>query len=149
MRQRLGREDPPGRHARTADHRRPGRRRPSQPGGLRQDGRHLGRRPERGARQPAAAGHHRPARRVAVALVNPQSARCADVSGASTAAGAQIQIWDWNGTGAQKFTFQPNGSILVPASGTCLDVTASGTANGTKVQLYTCKGTGAQRWTAA
>ncbi|GAA1852176.1 RICIN domain-containing protein [Asanoa iriomotensis] len=75
--------------------------------------------------------------------------RCLDVAGSGTANGTKIQIWDCNGTGAQKFSFQPNGSIVVPASGKCLDVTASGTANGTKVQLYTCNATGAQRWTTA
>ena len=34
-------------------------------------------------------------------LVNPQSDRCLDVTGGSTADGTKLQIWDCNGTAAQ------------------------------------------------
>jgi hypothetical protein len=57
-----------------------------------------------------------------------------------------VQSWTCNGTPAQKFTFNANGTIVVTSSGKCLDVNAGGTANGTLVQLWECNGTGAQRW---
>ena len=34
---------------------------------------------------------------------NPASNRCLDIPGSSTTAGTQVQIWDCNGTGAQKW----------------------------------------------
>jgi hypothetical protein len=71
--------------------------------------------------------------------------KCADVAGASTADGAQIQLYTCNGTGAQQWTVNANGTLT--ALGKCLDVSGAGTADGTKVQLYTCNGTGAQQWT--
>ena len=57
-----------------------------------------------------------------------------------------MQVYTCNGTGAQQWTVESNGTIQ--ALGKCLDVSGAGTANGTKVQLYTCNGTGAQSWQA-
>jgi beta-glucanase (GH16 family) len=71
--------------------------------------------------------------------------KCVDVSGANTANGTAIQLWDCNGTGAQQWTVGSDGTIR--ALGKCMDVAAAGTANGTVVQLWDCNGTGAQRWT--
>jgi glucosylceramidase len=71
--------------------------------------------------------------------------KCVDVSGANTANGTAIQLWDCNGTGAQQWTVGTDGTIR--ALGKCLDVTSAGTANGTKIQLWDCNGTGAQQWT--
>ena len=71
---------------------------------------------------------------------------CLDVRGASNADGTPVQIYTCNGTGAQDWTVNSNGTLT--ALGKCLDVTGAGTANGTLVQLYTCNGTGAQGWTA-
>ena len=71
---------------------------------------------------------------------------CLDVRSASTADGTPVQVYTCNGTGAQQWTVESNGTIQ--ALGKCLDVSGAGTANGTKVQLYTCNGTGAQSWQA-
>ncbi|WP_406674751.1 lectin [Nonomuraea sp. N2-4H] len=71
--------------------------------------------------------------------------KCVDVAGAETANGTPIQLWDCNGTAAQSWTWNSDGSVR--ALGKCMDVTAGSTANGAKVQLYDCNGTGAQRWT--
>ncbi|WP_203712118.1 RICIN domain-containing protein [Asanoa siamensis] len=81
-----------------------------------------------------------------VSLVNPQSTRCMDVSGASTAAGAQVHIWDCHNGANQKWTRTAAGEVRVYGN-RCLDVNGSGTANGTKIQIWDCNGTGAQRFT--
>jgi beta-glucanase (GH16 family) len=70
--------------------------------------------------------------------------KCVDVAGANTANGTPVQLWDCNGTGAQRWTVGTDGTIR--ALGKCMDVTAGSTANGAKVQLYDCNGTGAQQW---
>ncbi|HWG26218.1 ricin-type beta-trefoil lectin domain protein [Actinospica sp.] len=70
---------------------------------------------------------------------------CLDDRSASTADSNPIQVYTCNGTSAQQWTAESNGSLQT--LGKCLDVTGAGTANGTLVQLYTCNGTGAQTWT--
>jgi lysophospholipase L1-like esterase len=82
----------------------------------------------------------------AVSLVNPQSNRCVDVSGASTATGAQIIIWDCHGGQNQRWTRTSAGEVRVYGN-RCLDVNGNGTANGTKIQIWTCNGSTAQRFT--
>jgi glucose/arabinose dehydrogenase/PKD repeat protein len=71
--------------------------------------------------------------------------KCADINASQTADGTKVQIYDCNGTGAQQWTVNANGT-LTGLAGKCLDVKASGTTNGTLVQLYTCNGTAAQQW---
>src|SRR6266545_1291876 len=70
--------------------------------------------------------------------------KCVDVAGANTANGTPIQLWDCNGTAAQRWTIGSDGTIR--ALGKCLDVSGGRTANGTVVQLWDCNGTGAQQW---
>jgi chitinase len=69
---------------------------------------------------------------------------CLDDRSASTADFNPIQVYTCNGTNAQSWTVNSNGTLTV--LGDCLDVDAAGTANGTKVDLYPCNGTGAQSW---
>ncbi|WP_109506167.1 glycoside hydrolase family 16 protein [Nocardioides speluncae] len=71
--------------------------------------------------------------------------KCVDVAGANVANGTQVQLYDCNGTGAQRWTVGGDGTIR--ALGKCLDVSAGSVANGAKVQLWDCNGTGAQQWT--
>ncbi|MEV6108011.1 family 16 glycosylhydrolase [Streptomyces sp. NPDC051940] len=70
--------------------------------------------------------------------------KCLDVAGANTANGTAVQLYDCNGTAAQRWTVGSDGTIR--ALGKCLDAAAAGTADGTRVQLWECNGTGAQRW---
>ncbi|MFJ7630847.1 ricin-type beta-trefoil lectin domain protein [Streptomyces sp. NPDC097595] len=72
--------------------------------------------------------------------------RCVDVAAAGTGNGTAVQLYDCNGSNAQKWTVGTDGTLR--ALGKCLDVTGQGTANGTKVQLWDCNGSGAQQWTA-
>jgi beta-glucosidase len=69
---------------------------------------------------------------------------CVDVQSANNADGTPVQIYTCNGTNAQQWTVNGNGTL--ESLGKCLDVTAAGTANGTLVDLYDCNGTGAQVW---
>ncbi|MFF2523461.1 ricin-type beta-trefoil lectin domain protein [Streptomyces liangshanensis] len=70
--------------------------------------------------------------------------KCVDVAAASSANGTAVQLYDCNGSTAQRWTVASDGSLR--ALGKCLDLTAAGTANGTKAQLYDCNGSGAQKW---
>ncbi|MFF8997071.1 lectin [Streptomyces achromogenes] len=70
--------------------------------------------------------------------------KCLDVAGGSSADGTAVQLYDCNGSTAQQWTVQADGSVR--ALGKCLDVSSGSTADGAKVQLYDCNGTGAQRW---
>ncbi|HET6860191.1 MAG TPA: family 16 glycosylhydrolase [Streptomyces sp.] len=70
--------------------------------------------------------------------------KCVDVAGGATANGTPVQLWDCNGSSAQRWTVGDDGTIR--ALGKCLDVTAAGTADGTPVQLWDCNGSAAQQW---
>src|SRR3984957_11998867 len=69
---------------------------------------------------------------------------CLDDRSASTADFNPIQVYTCNGTNAQSWTVNSNGTLTV--LGDCLDVAGAGTVNGTLVDLYPCNGTGAQSW---
>lgn len=73
--------------------------------------------------------------------------KCVDVAAANSANGTQVQLYTCNGTNAQQWTVNADGTIQ--ALGKCLDVSGAGTANGTKVQIWDCNGTGAQQWAAS
>jgi hypothetical protein len=72
--------------------------------------------------------------------------KCVDVAAANPANGTAIQLYTCNGTDAQRWTVNTDGTIR--ALGKCMDVTAAGTGNGAKIQLYDCNNTGAQIWQA-
>jgi glucosylceramidase len=72
--------------------------------------------------------------------------KCVDVAGANPANGTAVQLFDCNGTAAQRWTVAADGSLQ--ALGKCMDIASGGTANGAAVQLFDCNGTGAQKWTA-
>ncbi len=73
--------------------------------------------------------------------------RCLDIDGDGTANGTQVELWDCNGVGGQKWVQQSDGSILNPQSGRCLDSPSGATGNGTRLQIWDCNGTAAQKFT--
>ncbi|CCK24980.1 secreted glycosyl hydrolase [Streptomyces davaonensis JCM 4913] len=73
--------------------------------------------------------------------------KCLDVDGANTADGTQIQLWTCNGTGAQKWSAQPDGTVRNPQSGKCLTASGDTWNDGTPVQLWTCQTGANQKWT--
>jgi hypothetical protein len=70
--------------------------------------------------------------------------KCVDVNAANSANGTAVQLWDCNGTNAQKWTVGANTSLR--ALGKCLDVTGNATANNSKVEIWDCNGGGNQVW---
>jgi lysophospholipase L1-like esterase len=78
-------------------------------------------------------------------LVNANSGRCLDVTGASMAAGTRTIIWDCHGRTNQQWTRTAAGELRVYGT-SCLDVNGGGTANGTGVIIWPCRGTTSQQW---
>jgi predicted alpha-1,2-mannosidase len=72
------------------------------------------------------------------------SGLCLDDNGAGTTNGTHVQIYTCNGSSAQQWTIESNGTIQT--SGGCMDVSNGGTSNGTVVQWWTCNNSGAQQW---
>lgn len=74
-----------------------------------------------------------------------------DVTGASTANGARVQLYSSNNTNAQKYRFESIGNgtykIVNINSGKMLDVAGGSTANGAALQQYASNNTVAQQWT--
>ncbi len=73
-----------------------------------------------------------------------------DIASASSADGATVQLYQSNGTDAQKFstTYLGGGYYAIASlrSGKCLDVVGGSDAEGTRVQQYTANGSAAQQW---
>lgn len=70
--------------------------------------------------------------------------KCLDAAGGSSANGTAVQLYDCNGSTAQRWTVGTDSTIKI--LGKCMDVTSASTADGAKVQLYDCNGSGAQQW---
>ena len=81
------------------------------------------------------------------------SGKCVDIAAASTANSAQVQQYQCNGTGAQKFSVTNMGQgwyrLLNVNSGKAIDIASASTADGAKVQQYTDNGSTAQRFSLA
>src|SRR6266508_2321931 len=65
--------------------------------------------------------------------------KCVDVAGAGIANGTRVQLWDCNGTGAQRWTATA-GQLINPNANKCLDATGPSSADGTPLQSWTCTG---------
>ncbi|MBC6605671.1 RICIN domain-containing protein [Hymenobacter sp. BT188] len=83
-------------------------------------------------------------------LVGKGSNKVLDVDNNSNNAGAKVQIWDDNGSTAQRFviTLQSDGTYKLTHKGTSqvLDVDNNSDQNGAKVQQWDDNGSSAQRW---
>jgi Ricin-type beta-trefoil lectin domain/Glycosyl hydrolases family 16 len=73
------------------------------------------------------------------------SGRCIDIPSANPVDGARLQTYDCNGTAAQQWT--PNSDGTLRAMGKCMDPAGGALANGTPIQLVTCNGNPVQRFT--
>ena len=75
--------------------------------------------------------------------------KCVDVRSSSSTNGTAVQLYTCNGTSAQQWTVQSDGTIR--ALGKCLDVAGgtTATANGTLIQLWDCNGQSNQKWSAS
>jgi streptogrisin C len=77
------------------------------------------------------------------AIVSSLNGKCIDVPGANFVDGARLQMWDCNGTNAQRWTFAGG---MVQAGGKCMDVAGANPADGTPIQLVGCNGNQAQQF---
>jgi len=72
------------------------------------------------------------------------SGKCLDVAGASTADGANINIWECNGQANQRFEAVPVGDgsyqLVSQLSGKCLDVSGYNQVNGARLVQWPCQG---------
>ncbi|RXW18943.1 hypothetical protein EST38_g6918 [Candolleomyces aberdarensis] len=75
--------------------------------------------------------------------------KCADVQGGVLQNGQPVQIYDCNGTGAQKWVIKRGGQqIMLSGTGYCLDATSASPANGVKMKIWEClPNVPAQQWT--
>jgi Ricin-type beta-trefoil lectin domain/Cellulase (glycosyl hydrolase family 5) len=78
------------------------------------------------------------------------SGKVVDVVGSSTANGAEVKQYTYNGGGNQKWAFEDLGNgyvrIVNQYSGKCLDVSGVSTADGANIIQYTCNGGSNQQW---
>lgn len=77
-----------------------------------------------------------------------------DISGVSRSNGANAQLWEANGSGAQRFMISYDEcagayEIMCAASGLALDVDCADFSSGANVQLYESNGSAAQSWRLA
>ena len=76
--------------------------------------------------------------------------KCLDIDRSSKDDKANLQLWQKNGTDAQKFKVQYNSdgyySIKAMCSGKFIDVSVSGKQKGTNIWQYSGNGTDAQKW---
>jgi len=72
------------------------------------------------------------------------TAKCVDDNGDSSTNGTHVQMYNCNGSAAQNWTIETDGTIRI--NGSCMDITGAGTANGTLVELWTCNGGANQQW---
>lgn len=70
--------------------------------------------------------------------------KCIDVPNSNFSDGVPLQIWTCNGTAAQRWTFQGDGTVR--AGGLCMDLAWGDSTNGTTVQIVNCNGNVAQQW---
>lgn len=70
--------------------------------------------------------------------------KCVDVAAANSANGTAVQLYDCNGTDAQRWSNPGDGTLR--ALGKCLDVVDRSTASGAAVQLWDCTGGANQQW---
>ncbi|MCX4722974.1 ricin-type beta-trefoil lectin domain protein [Streptomyces sp. NBC_01306] len=74
------------------------------------------------------------------------SGKCLDDAGGATTDGNRIQLWDCDGSGAQKWFSYGSALRLGGRAGKCVEADASSTRNGSPVQLATCDRGENQRW---
>jgi beta-glucanase (GH16 family) len=79
------------------------------------------------------------------ALKSNLNGRCIDIPAANPADGTRLQMYDCNGTAAQQWTFQNDGTLR--AMGKCMDPAGGALTNGTPIQIVTCNGNPVQRFT--
>ncbi len=71
---------------------------------------------------------------------------CLDIKGNGTGSGTQVELWDCNQVGGQKWVQQANGTLLNPQSGLCLTDPGANATDGTALDIEACTGTASQKF---
>ena len=82
-------------------------------------------------------------------ITNVDTGKALDIKSGSSANGANVQQYSWNGTAAQlwKFVEAGDGSYYIKSKlGTAIDLPSGKTLAGTNIQMYAMNGTNAQKW---
>ena len=79
-------------------------------------------------------------------LLQPHPGDCIDDYQSKLADDNKIDIFGCNGTGAQNWSIQSDGTIHNGTSGYCIGVSGGGVSNGTVLILYTCDSHTSQEW---
>ncbi len=77
-------------------------------------------------------------------IVSSFNGKCIDVPSSNFADGVKLQMWDCNGTAAQRWRFTGG---TVRAGGLCMDVAWGATHDGAEIQIANCSGHPAQQFT--
>ncbi|MFE9422933.1 ricin-type beta-trefoil lectin domain protein [Kitasatospora sp. NPDC006697] len=72
--------------------------------------------------------------------------KCLDATGAGTADGTPVELWQCNGGANQVWQTTPAGGLLNPVSGRCLDDPNGDITTTAQVQLWDCNGGANQIW---
>jgi len=73
--------------------------------------------------------------------------KCWDIPNNDAKKNANIQIWDCNGTGAQRFSYNTDKTIKHIPSGLCVDIPGGNRVNGNQLILWDCNGGSNQKFT--
>ena len=82
-------------------------------------------------------------------FVGSASGKCLSVTGGSTAPGTVSDIYTCNGSAAEHWLVNADGTITGAFSGLCLEVQGSATADRSYVGVNTCDGAANQQWTVS
>jgi len=77
-------------------------------------------------------------------LIANKKGRCLDIAGGRNANRSNVQLFDCNGTRAQRCSY--NGNEIRNVMGRCLEVAGGVFANRTTIQLFDCNGSKSQKW---
>ena len=77
-------------------------------------------------------------------LISDWNGLCIDVPNSNFSDGVPLQMWECNGSGAQRWTFV-NGTLQT-SNNKCMDVAWGSTANGAVLQIANCSGNPAQQF---
>ncbi|MCO8270583.1 ricin-type beta-trefoil lectin domain protein [Actinoplanes sp. TRM 88003] len=78
------------------------------------------------------------------AVISNLNGKCLDVPNSNFSDGVRVQMWNCNGTAAQRWNFV-NGTLQT-SNNKCLDVAWGSTANGAAIQIVNCSGNPAQQF---
>ncbi|MGM0564762.1 MAG: ricin-type beta-trefoil lectin domain protein [Pseudomonadota bacterium] len=81
-------------------------------------------------------------------LVDQRAGKCLDVAGANTGNGTNVQLYQCNGSNAQRWFYNLTSGELSSAlnGGKCLDIDGGNISEGTNLQLWDCHGGSAQQF---